>query len=211
MRLTTLWRVTTCDWAARQLLAPLPYTPLPSFVSLPPSPPSPPAGTWRRSNSRLARRREAARPTLTACSPRSWAEGGLARSRPWLGLIWEVRPKPLSGVRIALWEWVKQRVFSLAIVFSVAFLLLVSLVISAALAAAATYRRVLDATTLLRGRRARPRAVTMPPSAPSPRTSRTGMPFARCPRWSHPDEEKLRAHRRGDHKVQGEAQHGGTH
>jgi membrane protein len=69
-----------------------------------------------------------------------------------LNLIWEVQPKPLSGVGSALGDWLKQRVFSLAIVFAIAFLLLVSLVISAALAAAATYLRGLDDTPLLGGR-----------------------------------------------------------
>jgi membrane protein len=66
-----------------------------------------------------------------------------------LNLIWEVQPKPLSGVGSALGDWLKQRLFSLAIVFAIAFLLLVSLVISAALAAAATYLRGLGDTPLL--------------------------------------------------------------
>jgi membrane protein len=69
-----------------------------------------------------------------------------------LNLIWEVQPKPLSGVGSALGDWLKQRVFSLAIVLAIAFLLLVSLVISAALAGTATYLRGLDDTSLLRGR-----------------------------------------------------------
>jgi membrane protein len=55
-----------------------------------------------------------------------------------LNLIWEVQPKPFSGVGSALGDWLKQRVFSLAIVLAIAFLRLVSLVISAALAGAAT-------------------------------------------------------------------------
>ena len=69
-----------------------------------------------------------------------------------LNLIWEVQPKPLSGVGSALGDWLKQRVFSLAIVLAIAFLLLASLVISAALAGAATYLRGLDDTPLLWGR-----------------------------------------------------------
>jgi membrane protein len=69
-----------------------------------------------------------------------------------LNLIWEVQPKPLSGVGSALGDWLKQRVFSLAIVLAIAFLLLVSLVINAALAGAATYFRGMDHTPWLRSR-----------------------------------------------------------
>ena len=148
-----------------------------------------------------------------------------------LNLIWEVQPKPFSGVGSALGDWLKQRVFSLAIVFAIAFLRLVSLIISAALAGAATYLRGLDDTSLLSGRRARPggggggggggygvvggggrgggRAVTMPRARPCRGRRERRCHVAGCPRWSHLDEEKLRAHRQGDHKVQGEAQHGG--
>jgi membrane protein len=54
-----------------------------------------------------------------------------------LNLIWEVQPAPTGGVWRELWAWLKERIFSLALVFALAFLLLVSLVISAALAAAA--------------------------------------------------------------------------
>jgi membrane protein len=54
-----------------------------------------------------------------------------------MNLIWEVRPAPTEGVWAGLWAWLQERVFSLAIVLSLAFLLLVSLVISAALAGAA--------------------------------------------------------------------------
>jgi membrane protein len=54
-----------------------------------------------------------------------------------LNLIWEVQPAPTGGVWGELWAWLKERIFSLALVFALAFLLLVSLVISAALAAAA--------------------------------------------------------------------------
>ena len=54
-----------------------------------------------------------------------------------MNLIWEVQPAPTSGVWAGIRAWLKERVFSLAIVFALAFLLLVSLVVSAALAAAA--------------------------------------------------------------------------
>ena len=66
-----------------------------------------------------------------------------------LNLIWEVTPKPLSSVGTALWVWLKQRVFSLTIVCALAFLLLVSLVVSAAVAGAAQYLRGADQTALL--------------------------------------------------------------
>jgi membrane protein len=54
-----------------------------------------------------------------------------------LNLIWEVQPAPTSGVWAGIWVWLRERVFSLAIVFALAFLLLVSLVISTALATVA--------------------------------------------------------------------------
>ena len=54
-----------------------------------------------------------------------------------MNLIWEVQPAPTSGVWTGIWAWLRERIFSLAIVFALAFLLLVSLVISAALASAA--------------------------------------------------------------------------
>jgi len=54
-----------------------------------------------------------------------------------MNLIWEVRPAPTNGVWAGSWAWLKERVFSLAIVFALAFLLLVSLIVSAALAGAA--------------------------------------------------------------------------
>src|ERR671923_1576607 len=53
--------------------------------------------------------------------------------------IWEVRPAPTSGAWVGLRAWLKERVFSLAIVFALAFLLLVSLVVSAAIAGAAAF------------------------------------------------------------------------
>jgi membrane protein len=49
-----------------------------------------------------------------------------------LNTIWEVKPKPGRGV----WGFIRQRLLSLAMVFGIGFLLLVSLVLSAALAAA---------------------------------------------------------------------------
>ena len=75
--------------------------------------------------------------------------GELAAAR---NLIWEVQPTPLRGVGSARGDWLKPRLFSLASVLAIAFLLLVSLVISAALARAATDLRRLDDTPWLRGR-----------------------------------------------------------
>jgi membrane protein len=54
-----------------------------------------------------------------------------------LNLIWEVRPAPISGVWASIWAVLRERLFSLALVLALAFLLLVSLVISATLAGAA--------------------------------------------------------------------------
>jgi membrane protein len=54
-----------------------------------------------------------------------------------LNLIWAVHPAPTGGVWASLWAVLKQRLFSLALVCALAFLLLVSLVVSAALAGAA--------------------------------------------------------------------------
>jgi membrane protein len=54
-----------------------------------------------------------------------------------LNLIWEVQPAPTGGVWASLWTLLKQRLFSLALVCALAFLLLVSLVVSTALAAVA--------------------------------------------------------------------------
>jgi len=56
-----------------------------------------------------------------------------------LNLIWEVKPKPVSNIWANLWSWLGQRFFSLAIVLAIAFLLLVSLAVSAALAGVAHY------------------------------------------------------------------------
>jgi membrane protein len=56
-----------------------------------------------------------------------------------MNLIWEVQPAPTSGAWAGIMAWLKERFFSLAIVFALAFLLLVSLVISAALAGAAAF------------------------------------------------------------------------
>ena len=54
-----------------------------------------------------------------------------------LNLIWEVRPAPTNGVWAGIWAVLRERLFSLALILTLAFLLLVSLVISAALAGAA--------------------------------------------------------------------------
>jgi membrane protein len=56
-----------------------------------------------------------------------------------MNLIWEVRPVATGGVWAGIWAWLRERVFSFAIVLALAFLLLVSLVISAALAGAAAF------------------------------------------------------------------------
>lgn len=69
-----------------------------------------------------------------------------------LNLIWEVKPKPTSGVWADLWDWLKQRILSLAIVLAIAFLLLVSLVVNTLMAGAATYLRGVDQTEALFGR-----------------------------------------------------------
>ena len=42
-----------------------------------------------------------------------------------MNLIWEVQPAPTGGVWAGIWAWLRQRIFSLAIVFALAFLLLV--------------------------------------------------------------------------------------
>jgi membrane protein len=54
-----------------------------------------------------------------------------------LNLIWEVRPAPTNGVWAGIGAVLRDRIFSLTLVLALAFLLLVSLVISAALAGAA--------------------------------------------------------------------------
>jgi len=66
-----------------------------------------------------------------------------------LNLIWEVKPAPSGGIWASLGAWLKQRFLSLAMVFTVAFLLLVSLVVSAALAGVA---KILGADQTLLGR-----------------------------------------------------------
>ena len=68
-----------------------------------------------------------------------------------LNLIWEVRPQPFTGMWANLWRWLRQRFFSLAIVFAIAFLLLVSLAVSAALAGIEQYLRGPELTLLSRG------------------------------------------------------------
>jgi membrane protein len=69
-----------------------------------------------------------------------------------LNLIWEVKPVPTSGVWADLWSLLKQRILSLAIVLAIAFLLLVSLVVSATLASVTNYLRGPDQTQMLLGR-----------------------------------------------------------
>ena len=56
-----------------------------------------------------------------------------------LNLIWEVQPAPTNGVWSGIWALLRDRLFSLALVFALAILLLVSLVISAALVGAAAW------------------------------------------------------------------------
>ena len=68
-----------------------------------------------------------------------------------LNLVWEVKPKPINGVWANLWYWLRQRVFSLAIVLAIAFLLLVSLAMSAVLAVVAHYLQGPELTLLSRG------------------------------------------------------------
>jgi membrane protein len=53
-----------------------------------------------------------------------------------LNLVWEVQPAPTNGVWAGIWVLFRERIFSLTLVLALAFLLLVSLVISAALAGA---------------------------------------------------------------------------
>jgi len=55
-----------------------------------------------------------------------------------LNLIWEVQPAPTGGLWASIGAWLKQRFLSLAIVFAIAFLLLVSLIVSTALAGVST-------------------------------------------------------------------------
>src|SRR5215475_4571018 len=68
-----------------------------------------------------------------------------------LNLVWEVKPKPINGVWANLWYWLRQRVFSLAIVLAIAFLLLVSLAVSATLAGLEQYLHGPELTLLSRG------------------------------------------------------------
>ena len=69
-----------------------------------------------------------------------------------LNLIWEVKPKPINGMWGNLWSWLRQRFLSLAIVLAIAFLLLVSLVISAAVAGVADYLQGPELTRTLLSR-----------------------------------------------------------
>src|ERR1041384_574651 len=63
------------------------------------------------------------------------ATGVFVQLQDALNTIWEVKPKPGRGV----WGFIRQRILSLAMVFGIGFLLLVSLVISAGLAAAGKF------------------------------------------------------------------------
>jgi membrane protein len=69
-----------------------------------------------------------------------------------LNLVWEVKPKPINGVWANLWSWLRQRFFSLAIVLAIAFLLLVSLAVSAALAGVVHYLQGTELTRTLLSR-----------------------------------------------------------
>src|SRR5690606_26778041 len=61
-----------------------------------------------------------------------------------LNRVWDVEPKPTSAMRNAVWEFLKHRLLSFALVVSLGFLLMVSLVASAVLAALYGY---IDALT----------------------------------------------------------------
>jgi membrane protein len=63
------------------------------------------------------------------------ASGVFAELQDSLNTIWEVQPDPKAGI----WDTIKKRFFSLAMVFGVIFLLRVSLVISTVLSAAASH------------------------------------------------------------------------
>ena len=65
-----------------------------------------------------------------------------------LNLIWEVQPAPTGGLWASVGAWLRQRFLSLAIVFAIAFLLLVSLVVSTALAGLTTALHGADQTLL---------------------------------------------------------------
>jgi membrane protein len=60
------------------------------------------------------------------------ATGVFVQLQDALNTIWEVKPKPGQGV----WGFIRHRILSLAMVFAIGFLLLISLVVSAGLAAA---------------------------------------------------------------------------
>lgn len=60
------------------------------------------------------------------------ATGVFVQLQDALNTIWEVKPKPGRGI----WGFIRHRLLSLAMVFAIGFLLLVSLVVSAGLAAA---------------------------------------------------------------------------
>ena len=62
------------------------------------------------------------------------ASGVFAELQDSLNVIWEVQPDPQAGI----WDTIKKRFFSLAMVFGVIFLLLVSLIVSTVLGALVT-------------------------------------------------------------------------
>lgn len=66
------------------------------------------------------------------------ASGVLLELRDALNTIWEVPPDPTSGLR-SIVQIIKQRLFSFALVLAIGFLLLVSLVVNAWIAAAGTF------------------------------------------------------------------------
>ena len=63
------------------------------------------------------------------------ASGVFNELRSALNMIWDAKPKPSSGI----WGMLRERLFSIGMVFSVGFVLLVSLLASAFLAAASKY------------------------------------------------------------------------
>src|SRR5215212_5484826 len=63
------------------------------------------------------------------------ASGVFAELQDSLNTIWEVQPDPKAGI----WDTIKKRFFSLAMVFGVIFLLLVSLILSTVLGAVSAH------------------------------------------------------------------------
>jgi membrane protein len=69
-----------------------------------------------------------------------------------LNLIWEVQATAMNSIWEGIWFVLKQRLLSLAMVLAIAFLLLVSLILSAGLAGAAAYLQGQEQAGLLLGR-----------------------------------------------------------